>query len=104
MSTATLQVQTIRTMCPMNCHPTFCGMVVTLEDGRVSKISGDPENPDSHGFLCVRGRAAHEILANPRRLERPLQRVGPRGSDQWEPIGWDARSQSKRYSPSHSPS
>ncbi len=89
MSTAPLQVQTVKTMCPMNCHPTFCGMVVTVEDGRVQKIAGDPENPDSRGFLCVRGHAAHQILANPRRLDRPLQRVGPRGSDQWEPIGWD---------------
>jgi anaerobic selenocysteine-containing dehydrogenase len=80
---------TIRTMCPMNCHPTFCGMVVTVEDGRVTKISGDRDNPDSHGFLCVRGRAAGEILDNPRRLERPLRRVGPRGSERWEPISWD---------------
>src|SRR5918911_4662633 len=81
--------RTLHTMCPMNCHPTYCGMVVTLEDGRVTHIAGDPDNPDSRGFLCVRGRAAHEILDNPRRLERPLRRVGPRGSDEWEPIGWD---------------
>ena len=83
------RAQTVRTMCPMNCHPTFCGMVVTVEDGRVARIAGDPDNPDSRGFLCVRGQAAHEILANPRRLSRPLQRVGPRGADQWEPIEWD---------------
>lgn len=89
MTSAPPQTQTVKTMCPMNCHPTFCGMVVTVEDGRVSKITGDPDNPDSRGFLCVRGRAAHEILANPRRLAQPLQRVGPRGADQWEPIGWD---------------
>ena len=79
----------IRTMCPMNCQPTYCGMVVTVEDGRVSRIVGDRDNPDSRGFLCVRGRAAHEILDNPRRLARPLRRVGPRGSDTWEPISWD---------------
>jgi anaerobic selenocysteine-containing dehydrogenase len=79
----------VRTMCPMNCHPTFCGMLVTVEDGRVSKIEGDRDNPDSRGFLCVRGRAAHEIPHNPLRLERPLRRVGPRGSGRWEPIGWD---------------
>ena len=24
--------RTARTMCPMNCHPTFCGMLVTVED------------------------------------------------------------------------
>jgi anaerobic selenocysteine-containing dehydrogenase len=78
----------VKTMCPTNCNPTHCGMVVTVEDGRVS-IAGDRDNPDSLGFLCVRGRAAHEILDNPRRLERSLWRVGPRGSDAWEPITWD---------------
>src|SRR6267378_1424609 len=27
--------RTVRTMCPMNCHPTLCGMLVTVEDGRL---------------------------------------------------------------------
>ncbi len=89
MAVAPPRSRTVKTMCPMNCHPTFCGMVVTVEDGRVTKITGDRDNPDSRGFLCVRGRAAGEILDNPRRLTRPLRRVGPRGSEQWEPIGWD---------------
>jgi anaerobic selenocysteine-containing dehydrogenase len=88
MTVAPARARTIKTMCPMNCNPTHCGMIVTVEDGRVS-IAGDRDNPDSRGFLCVRGRAAHEILDNPRRLERPLRRVGPRGSDAWEPITWD---------------
>ncbi|MGH7416788.1 MAG: hypothetical protein ACREKB_03315, partial [Candidatus Rokuibacteriota bacterium] len=30
-------------MCPMNCHPTLCGMLVTVEDGRVVEIAGDPD-------------------------------------------------------------
>jgi anaerobic selenocysteine-containing dehydrogenase len=73
----------------MNCHPTYCGMRVELAGDQVVRISGDPQNPDSRGFLCVRGRAAHEIVENPRRLLTPLRRVGPRGYDDWEPIGWD---------------
>ena len=36
---------THRTMCPMNCHPTFCGMRVTIEHGAVVSIAGDPEKP-----------------------------------------------------------
>ena len=89
MTLAPTRARTVKTMCPMNCNPTHCGMVVTVEDGRVKEITGDRDNPDSRGFLCVRGRAAHEILDNPRRLARPLRRAGPRGSDRWEPIGWD---------------
>jgi anaerobic selenocysteine-containing dehydrogenase len=78
--------KTQRTMCPMNCHPTFCGMLATVEDGRLVDISGDPDNPDSEGFLCVRGRASQEIIDNPNRLLNPLARTG---DDKFEEISWD---------------
>ncbi len=44
--------RTVRTMCPMNCHPTLCGMLVVIEDGRLVEVGGDKDNPDSQGFLC----------------------------------------------------
>ncbi|HYL89310.1 MAG TPA: molybdopterin-dependent oxidoreductase [Burkholderiales bacterium] len=74
--------RTIRTMCPMNCHPTLCGMRVEVEDGKLVSVAGDPDNPDSQGFLCVRGQASREIIGNPRRLLRPLVRSrGERGNE-----------------------
>ena len=79
----------IRTMCPMNCHPTQCGMLVEIEHERVTSIKGDPENPDSRGFLCIRGRATIEIPRNPLRFSTPLRRIGMRGEDLWEPISWE---------------
>ncbi|MGE3271852.1 MAG: molybdopterin-dependent oxidoreductase [Chloroflexota bacterium] len=83
------QLQTVHTMCPMNCHPTYCGMLVTVQDGKLLEVKGDPDHPDSRGFLCVRGRSAHEIQGNPLRLSRPLIRRGRRGSEDWEPVSWD---------------
>jgi anaerobic selenocysteine-containing dehydrogenase len=77
-----------RTMCPMNCHPTLCGMLVEVEDGKLLGVRGDPDNPDSQGFLCVRGQASREIIANPGRLLHPLVRVR-RGADEWRRAGWD---------------
>ncbi|MGZ6227278.1 MAG: molybdopterin-containing oxidoreductase family protein [Candidatus Binataceae bacterium] len=68
------QIRTIRTMCPMNCFPTLCGMLAEVEDGRLVGVRGDPDNPDSRGFLCIRGQASHEIIGNPRRLLTPLIR------------------------------
>lgn len=72
----------------MNCHPTLCGMTVTVEaDGGVT-IAGDDTNPDSEGFLCMRGKAAHEILGNDRRLLKPMVRAS-RGTATWDEAGWD---------------
>ena len=77
----------VRTMCPMNCHPTLCGMLVHVESGRVHKITGDEDNPDSNGFLCIRGQASLEILDNPQRLLYPLVRA--RRTDAWQRTTWD---------------
>jgi len=80
---------TVRTMCPMNCHPTFCGMLVEVSDqGRLLGVRGDPDNPDSQGFLCIRGRAAVELPHNERRILTPLLREGRRGEDCWRSISW----------------
>ncbi len=80
--------RTIRTMCPMNCHPTLCGMLVEVEGGRLLAVKGDPDNPDSRGFLCVRGQASQEIIGNPKRLLYPLVRER-RADDAWRRASWD---------------
>lgn len=74
-------------MCPMSCHPTLCGMLATVLDGRLVALAGDPDNPDSRGFLCVRGRAAGEVIGNPARLLHPL--VRDRRSDPFRRASWD---------------
>jgi anaerobic selenocysteine-containing dehydrogenase len=78
----------LRTMCPMNCHPTFCGMLVEVEGGQPKTVSGDKDNPDSQGFLCVRGRATSEIFGNPRRLLYPQIR-DDRRTNTWRRVSWD---------------
>jgi len=89
MTTTQRGRQTVRTMCPMNCHPTYCGMIVEIEDGALAGVRGDAANPDSRGFLCVRGRAAGEIIGNPARLLTPRMR-DERTPDAWQDTTWDA--------------
>jgi anaerobic selenocysteine-containing dehydrogenase len=74
-------------MCPMNCHPTLCGMLAEVEGGRLVGVRGDPDNPDSRGFLCIRGQASREIVDNPARLLHPLVRAGRTGA--WRRASWD---------------
>ena len=82
----TLAPGTVRTMCPMSCHPTLCGMLAEVRDGKLVGVSGDDDNPDSRGFLCVRGRASREIIDNPARLLHPL--VRDRRDDPFRRASW----------------
>lgn len=77
----------VRTMCPMNCHPTLCGMLAEVHDGRLVAVRGDEHNPDSRGFLCIRGQATPQIFASPARLLHPL--VRERRSDDFRRATWD---------------
>ncbi|HWZ72716.1 MAG TPA: molybdopterin-dependent oxidoreductase [Casimicrobiaceae bacterium] len=77
----------IRTMCPMNCHPTLCGMLAEVRDGNLVGVTGDEANPDSRGFLCIRGQASREIIGNPARLLHPL--IRDRRTDDFRRAPWD---------------
>jgi anaerobic selenocysteine-containing dehydrogenase len=55
------------------CHA-FCGIKVTVTDGRVTKVVGDVDNPMYEGFSCVKGRALPEQHNHPERLLAPQLR------------------------------
>ena len=55
------------------CHAT-CGLVATLEDGRVTRLIGDIDNPMYAGYSCVKGRNYHAFHDAPSRLRAPLRR------------------------------
>ena len=62
-----------------------CGVDVTVEGGRVVKISADKQNPHSWRDFCAKGRTAHQVVEHPRRLLAPMKRVG----DRYVEAGWD---------------
>ncbi len=65
----------------------FCGLVVTVEGGKVAAIRPDRDNPHSQGHICVKGVAMAEVAHDPQRVTRPLKRVG--GPGEFEPVSWD---------------
>ena len=71
------------------CHG-GCGAIVELTDGVPTDIHGDPDNPTSEGYFCIKGKASLDLLRSPDRLTTPLMRTGPRGSGEFEPVGWEA--------------
>ena len=76
-------------VCTLDC-PDTCSLHVTVTDGRVSRVRGSHALPYTAGVIC--NKVAHhtaEWLHGPRRLTHPLKRVGPKGSDEFQRIGWD---------------
>jgi anaerobic selenocysteine-containing dehydrogenase len=73
--------------------PSGCGVITRVAEGRAVKLEGNPMHPMNLGALCPKGQAAPEHLYNPDRLTGPLQRVGERGSGEWEPISWEEATQ-----------
>jgi anaerobic selenocysteine-containing dehydrogenase len=78
----------VRGACPHDC-PDTCAMLVTVEEGRAVRVAGDPAHPVTQGFLCAKVNRYVERTYHPDRLKTPLRRVGPKGSGQFEAIGWD---------------
>lgn len=66
-----------------------CGIRVFLKDGQVRYIQGNRDHPVNKGVLCGKGAAGIMNHLSPARLSKPLKRVGPRGSGEFEEIEWE---------------
>lgn len=74
-------------VCSLDC-PDQCGLLVHKQNGKITKIEGDPEHPITKGNICNKVRHMTERLYDPQRLQFPLKRIGPKGSGSFERISW----------------
>jgi anaerobic selenocysteine-containing dehydrogenase len=63
----------------------ICGLELSVEDGRVTGVRGNPADPLSRGHICPKGVAIADVHADPDRLRRPVRRVDGRLVE----VGWD---------------
>lgn len=79
--------------CAMCMERGSCGNVVTVKNGIVTNIEGDPNRPGNRGALCPRGKGAILNMYNPYRIKAPMKRTNPeKGMDVdpgWVEISWD---------------
>jgi anaerobic selenocysteine-containing dehydrogenase len=77
--------------------PTFCPLCVSrcgaradVSDGTLLALHPDPSHPTGSA-ICLKGKAAPEIVYHPARLLHPLRRTNPKGAPDpgWERITWD---------------
>ena len=67
-----------------------CGALATITDGALVALQPDPSHPTGQA-LCVKGKAAPEIVYHAERLLHPLKRTNPKGAEDpgWQRITWD---------------
>ncbi len=92
----------VHAACPHDC-PDACGVLITVEDGRATKIQGDPEHPVTRGFLCAKVAKYLDRVYSPDRVLYPMRRIaakgpaadaacaggGARATPTWQRISWD---------------
>src|SRR5262250_2645042 len=68
----------VHAACPHDC-PDACGVLITVEDGRATKIQGDPAHPVTRGFLCAKVAKYLDRVYSPDRVLYPMRRVAAKG-------------------------
>lgn len=71
-----------RTSC--NLCEAICGVLVTVEDGRITDVRGDESDPLSRGHICPKAVALRDLQDDPDRLTQPVRRT----ADGWQELPW----------------
>src|ERR1700749_3473757 len=94
----------VHAACPHDC-PDACGVLITVENGRATKIQGNPAHPVTRGFLCAKVAKYLDRVYSPDRVLYPMKRLAPKGCEAsvqkdgrgrpsphepiWQRISWD---------------
>jgi anaerobic selenocysteine-containing dehydrogenase len=70
--------QTVHAACAHDC-PDACGVLITVEDGRATRIQGDPQHPVTRGFLCAKVAKYLDRVYSPDRVLYPMRRIAAKG-------------------------
>ncbi len=70
----------VHAACPHDC-PDACGVLITVEDGKATKIQGDPSHPVTRGFLCAKVAKYLDRVYSPQRVLYPMRRVLAKGPE-----------------------
>src|SRR5712692_876639 len=89
---------TVHAACPHDC-PDACGVLITIDDGRATKIQGDPAHPVTRGFLCAKVAKYLDRVYSPDRVPYPMRRkagvpkgpcgLGTPATQAFERTSWD---------------
>jgi formate dehydrogenase major subunit len=72
-STAVQQGKEVPSVCPY--CAVGCGQIVTVADGKILDIQGNPNSPINVGTLCPKGAATYQLAVNPNRWTKVKYRA-----------------------------
>ena len=78
------EIQNVPTVCGM--CPVGCNVWATTREGKVARILSRNHPQIDEGWICDKGRFAHDHLGSADRIREPIQRVRRRG---FEPVTWE---------------
>jgi anaerobic selenocysteine-containing dehydrogenase len=82
------EVKKVRGYCAL--CTAHCATIATVENGRVTKLDPDHDHPNG-GVMCLKGKAAPELVYNSERLNYPLKRTRSKtdADPGWQRVSWD---------------
>jgi anaerobic selenocysteine-containing dehydrogenase len=75
-------------VCALDC-PDACSLLVTVENGKATRLRGNPAHPITRGFLCGKVAQYLDREYHPERLLYPQRRTGAKGQGRFARISWD---------------
>ena len=79
----------VPSVCPHDCPSTCALEVERLDEHTIGRVRGVAGSPYWNGVICAKVSRYAERAHHPDRLDRPLRRVGAKGSGRFEPISWE---------------
>ena len=75
-------------VCALDC-PDCCSLLINVDDGKGTRLRGNPNHPITQGFLCGKVARYLEREYSPDRLLYPQKRIGTKGEGKFQRISWD---------------
>jgi len=82
------EVKQVRGYCAL--CTAHCATIATVANGRVTRLDPDHDHPNG-GVMCLKGKAAPELVYNSERLNYPLKRTRPKSDANpgWQRVSWN---------------
>ncbi|HAC27118.1 MAG TPA: dehydrogenase, partial [Marinobacter hydrocarbonoclasticus] len=69
------------------CHlcEAMCGVAIEVNNGKITSIKGDDQDPLSQGHICPKAVALQDLHEDRERLKKPIRKT----AQGWEKLSWE---------------